>query len=108
MDIVLDALERINNILDVDEDKLPLLSELTQIQADMLSEKLGGDIPPALTFIVIETTISRYRRVGAEGMSDKKVDVIQHSYSEDLFHPYKEIIDKYSQGDSPKRIVRVI
>lgn len=105
------ALERIQNILIAEETNLTLLTELAQIQTDILSEKLGGaEVPQSLTFIIVETTIARYRRVGAEGLSSKQIDVISNKYSENLFEPYKDIIADYATklGMKPKRIVRVI
>lgn len=105
------ALQRIQNILNVDEKNLPILTELMNIQTDILMEKLGSiPIPPALTFVVVETTIARYRRVGAEGITDKQVDTISNSYLDDLFEPYEGIISKYIDypEDVSKRFVRMI
>ena len=104
MDIVLTAQERANNVLNVEEQNMPLLTELTQIQAELLAEKLGKDIPENLTFIIVETTIARYRKVGAEGMSTKKIDVISNTYSDDLFEPYEEIIARYSNKTTHKKV----
>lgn len=104
MDIVLRAQERANNVLNVEEQNMSLLTELTQIQAELLAEKLGKDIPENLTFIVVETTIARYRKVGAEGMSTKKIDVISNTYSDDLFEPYEDIIARYSDKTTHKKV----
>ena len=104
MDIVSIAQQRANNVLNVEEQNMPLLTELTQIQAELLAEKLGKDIPENLTFIVVETTIARYRKVGAEGMSTKKIDVISNTYSDDLFEPYEEIIARYSNKTTHKKV----
>lgn len=104
MDIVSVAQERANNVLNVEEQNMPLLTELTQIQAELLAEKLGKDIPENLTFIIVETTIARYRKVGAEGMSTKKIDVISNTYSDDLFEPYEEIIARYSDKTTHKKV----
>lgn len=104
MDIVLTAQERANNVLNVEEQNMPLLTELTQIQAELLAEKLGKDIPENLTFIIVETTIARYRKVGAEGMSTKRIDVISNTYSDDLFEPYKDIIARYSDKTTHKKV----
>lgn len=111
MYVVNNALDRIQNILNVEEDNLPLLTELAQIQADTLNEKLGGTgVPISLAFIIVETTIARYRRIGAEGVSNKRVDMIQNKYTEDLFEPFEEIISIYlhKSGNKLSRIVRVI
>lgn len=104
MDIVLRAQERANNVLNVEEQNMSLLTELTQIQAELLAEKLGKDIPENLTFIIVETTIARYRKVGAEGMSTKKIDVISNTYSDDLFEPYEDIIARYSDKTTHKKV----
>lgn len=107
MDITEMAQERANNVLNVEEHNMSLLTELTQIQAELLTEKLGKEIPENLIFIVVETTIARYRKVGAEGMSTKKLDVISNTYDGDLFNPYKEIIARYSDK-SAKKTVRLV
>ena len=104
MDIVSIAQQRANNVLNVEEQNMSLLTELTQIQAELLAEKLGKDIPENLTFIIVETTIARYRKVGAEGMSTKRIDVISNAYSDDLFEPYKDIIARYSDKSTNKRV----
>lgn len=101
------ALQRANNILDVEEHNMSLLTELTQIQSELLAEMLGKEIPDSLIFIVVETTIARYRKVGAEGMSTKKLDVISSTYSDDMFEPYREIIARHSDK-STNKIVRLI
>lgn len=110
INIMSEALTRIQNIIDVTEENFPLVQELAHLQADMLSQKLGTDIPGALVFIIVETTIARYRRVGAEGMTAKNIDVIQNTYSEDLFKPYEDIILLYAVNNDgrSKRTVRVI
>lgn len=106
------AMQRIQNILDVEDEHLTLLKELTTIQSETLTERLGANaVPSKLLFIVVETTIARYRRVGAEGISDKNVDVIRNKYSENLFEPYEGIITDYvnkSGSVAGKKIVRVI
>lgn len=109
MNVALDAQERANHILNVEEHNVPLLTELTQIQTELLTEKLGMEVPSNLVFIVVETTIARYRKVGAEGMDSKGLDIISNDYSEDIFAPYLDIIAKYSIKDiSTKKIVRLI
>lgn len=106
------AMKRIQNILNVEDEHLTLLTELATIQSEILAEKLGaGTVPANLLFIVVETTISRYRKVGAEGMTDKNVDVIRNKYSENLFEPYEDIIADYARksgATTGKKIVRVI
>lgn len=105
------AMARIQNVINVDEENLSLLNELTKIQSEILAEKLGAkEVPANLLFIVVETTVARFRRVGAEGITDKNVDVIRNKYSEDLFEPYEDIIAEYAKasGSSRKKYVRVI
>lgn len=104
MDIIKKAKDRANNVLNVEDHNMPLLTELTQIQTELLAEKLGTEIPENLIFIIVETTIARYRRVGAEGISTKKIDVISNTYSDELFEPYKEIIARYSDKSTHKKV----
>lgn len=113
MDMTVDiAMDRIQNLLNVEEEHLTLLRELTTIQAETLAEKVGEtQVPMKLMFIVVETTVARFRRVGAEGMSDKNVDVIRNKYTDNLFEPFEGIISDYVRetgGTSGKKIMRVI
>lgn len=103
------AFERVRNIIEPKEDKLTIIEELTKLQIEALLGELGSEtIPEELTYIVVETTIARYRRYGAEGITDKRVDVITHKYVDDLFEPYRNIIARHAKTPTTNKIVRMI
>ena len=53
------------------------------------------EIPTQLKFISEEVAIKRYRRLGSEGISTEKIDVLSTTYSTDDFGEYKSIMDIY-------------
>lgn len=53
------------------------------------------DIPTKLEFIAEEVTVKRYRRLGSEGISNEKIDVLSTTYNTDDFSEYKSIMDIY-------------
>jgi hypothetical protein len=53
-------------------------------------------VPTQLTFILENVVVKRYRRLGAEGISIEKIDVLSTTYeSGDDFAEYFDIMQKY-------------
>ena len=100
-------LERIKLLLNVsDEDKL--INELIELtKAKILSYISEKNIPSELEFIVIELTVSRYNRIGSEGIKSESVDGRVQSYEGDL-ECYYPVLDKYIEGKQQVRKVRLI
>lgn len=90
---------RVQSILELDESKSAQLMEIIDIQYSALSLLLGlaeGDsVPSLMEFIVVETSIARYNRLGSEGLSSEAVDVINQSFITNLFEPYMSQIEAY-------------
>lgn len=90
------AKERIIGVINPPANRLSVLDELIQIQTDTLKGFLNGlDVPAELEYVVVETTIARYRRLGSEGMDSENIDVISKTFSEDIWSPYFSHINKY-------------
>ncbi|RWZ59888.1 phage head-tail connector protein [Halobacillus fulvus] len=53
------------------------------------------DIPEELTFIVEELAISRFQKLGSEGMESESVEGRAVTYREDDFRPYRDILETY-------------
>jgi len=49
-------------------------------------------IPTELEFIAEEVAIKRYRRLGSEGISTEKIDVLSTSYKSDDFMSIKPLL----------------
>ena len=55
-----------------------------------------GKVPLELQFVMENVTIKRYRKLGAEGISIEKIDVLSTTYeSGDDFAEYFDIMKKY-------------
>lgn len=52
-------------------------------------------IPEELMFIVEEVTVSRYNRIGSEGMKSESVEGRSISFTDDDFMPYMSILETY-------------
>ena len=60
-----------------------------------------GDIPAELQFIMENVAVKKYRRLGAEGISIEKIDVLSTTYeSGDDFAEYIPIMTKYKENKS--------
>ena len=95
-------LERIKIILGIDDDdtKDALLTILLENAINTLCVYLGVDtLPNSLKYIAQELTVSRYRKIGAEGVSTQKIDEISTTYSVDDLSRYKSILDVYKNNN---------
>ena len=60
-----------------------------------------GEVPMELLFIMENVAVKRYRRLGAEGISIEKIDVLSTTYeSGDDFAEYIPIMTKYKENKS--------
>ena len=88
-------LTRVKAILGV-QDKDSLLEVLIQNQTEALLAVIGETVlPDSLMYIVVETVIARYNRLGSEGLQSEGIDVISQTFIEDLMAPYQAQISGY-------------
>lgn len=93
--IEFEILNRVKTILGV-EDKDVLLQVLIQNQIEAIQLLIKEDVvPDSLAYIVVETTIARYNRLGSEGLKSEGIDVISQSFIENLLEPYQTQISGY-------------
>lgn len=104
------VLTRALTLLNLEADKIPQLEVIIDIQYDALLAKIVSDsVPQSLEYIVLETSIARYNRLGSEGLSSEGIDVISQSFIEDLFEPYLADIDKHNnESSNPKKKLKLI
>lgn len=57
-------------------------------------------VPAQLNFILNELTISRYNRLGSEGIVSESVEGIQYSYVDDELSPYYIYLDRFVANKS--------
>ena len=88
-------LTRVKAILGV-QDKDSLLEVLIQNQTEALLAVIGETVlPESLMYIVVETVIARYNRLGSEGLKSETIDVIGQTFTENLLEPYQTQISGY-------------
>lgn len=95
-------LERIKVILGLvdDESKDTLLTVLLENAINTIVVYLGVDTFPApLNFIAEELTVSRYRKIGAEGISTEKIDEISTTYSVNDLARYRDVLNLYKDNN---------
>jgi hypothetical protein len=94
-------LERIKLLLNVTgEDKL--IEELIKLNTAKVLERIKEDeVPNKFEFIVIESVISRYNRIGSEGLKSESVDGRVQTYEGDI-EPYYPILDDYVEEKKKK------
>lgn len=99
---------RVQKITKADEKTQEVIEELIINQMDALEVKLGTDIPKTLEFIVVETSIARYNRLGSEGLKSEGIDVISQSFIEDVFEPYVSAISDYKKTTYKPSKIRMV
>ena len=74
-------------------DKIETIMELTEQRLGFL---LGQTvIPDELSYIVVEVTISRFNRIGSEGVASHTVQGESLTWSDDDFKPYMDDIQEW-------------
>jgi hypothetical protein len=93
-------LDRIKVLLSLaDKSKDKILAILLEQAIDTICIYLGiTELPADLDFVAEQMVVVRYNRLGAEGITTEKIDVLSttYSYNIDELAPYKKILDSYS------------
>ncbi len=99
IDTILDNVKIKLSITDKEQDDL--LELLLNDAYNYMMIYFDGDIPMELQFIMENVAVKRYRRLGAEGISIEKIDVLSTTYeSGDDFAEYIPIMTKYKENKS--------
>lgn len=88
------------NIHYLDESQDNLLDTLISLKSRKLIMALGDDskeVPKPLEYIVVETVINHYNRLGSEGLASESVEGISRAYTDTAneLESYTAAIDKY-------------
>ena len=81
-------------------DKDDLLDTLISLKSRKLLAALGDNsaiVPIPLEYIVVETVINHYNRLGSEGLASESVEGISKAYTDTAreLEPYTDAINKY-------------
>lgn len=92
-----------------DSEKDNLLMVLLNDAIDYMKTYIETDIiPEQLQFIAEEVAIKRYRRIGSEGISTEKIDVLSTSYKSDDFYEYKPLMKLYKNSNVKVKKLRTL
>lgn len=90
-------LERLKLYLGIKSNsKDELLTDILQTTEKQMQVMLGVDaIPEELNFVLLEVAITRFNRIGSEGMKSEVVDGHKVEYVMDDFASYARILASY-------------
>lgn len=85
---------RIKLMLGITDDD-ELLNEIIALtESKILFEIKEASIPKELDFVLIELCVTRYNRIGSEGLKSESVDGRVQSYEDDIAK-YRDIFNEY-------------
>ena len=107
-------LEQIKTVLNLKHHEADaVLESLIETTQNRLKILLGGieAVPEELSYIVIEVVISRFNRIGSEGLSSHSVEGESMAWSQDDFDAYKTDISewkKQNEKDKGRGVIRFL
>ena len=106
---MLDEIKKLLSFTDGDNDEL--INTIVSLVESRLKHLIAEDtVPDSLSYIVTEVSISRFNRIGSEGVSSHDVEGEKMTWSNDDFRPYMSDIEQYvaAQKDARRGRVRFI
>lgn len=100
----INALNRIKIKLGLnDGNKDELLTVLFDDASNLVCTYINSDVLPSkLSWMAEEIAIKRFRKIGAEGIKSKQIDVIRKDFDENILSEYIVTLDKYIKENSNK------
>lgn len=100
----INALNRIKIKLGLnDGNKDELLTVLFDDASNLICTYINSDVlPKKLSWMAEEIAIKRFRKIGAEGIKSKQIDVIRKDFDENILSEYIVTLDKYIKENSNK------
>lgn len=100
----INALNRIKIKLGLnDGNKDELLTVLFDDASNLVCTYINSDVlPNKLSWMAEEIAIKRFRKIGAEGIKSKQIDVIRKDFDENILSEYIVALDKYIKENSNK------
>lgn len=98
----INALNRIKIKLGLnDGNKDELLTVLFDDASNLVCTYINSDVlPQKLSWIAEEIAIKRFRRIGAEGITSKQIDVIKKDFDNNIISEYIVALDRYIKESS--------
>ena len=79
-----------------------LLEQFIDMYSNALALEINESaVPQSLEFILVEAVVSRWNKRGSEGLKSESIDVVSHTFHDDLFAPYKHFIASYKANNNP-------
>lgn len=105
---MLNNLKLMLGISATETDRDELLTLIISTATARLKGLLGGMEPPAdLDHIVLEVSISRFNRIGSEGLASHTVEGESLSFADDDFAPFGDEIEAYLAANSETALGKV-
>ena len=97
------TLDNIKALLSLAEDNSQdeILAILLNNASRMICVYLGmEELPTTLEFVAEDMAVMKYRKLGAEGVKQEKIDVLSTTYVVNDLDPYKAILNQYKDNNS--------
>ena len=97
--------EKIKVLAGTDNPQLEAVYELVESRLSSIIKRYDNEfdkIPEDLHYILVEITLARFNRLGAEGMSKEIVDGHTTDFIGDEFEPYMDEINRYYKTEDDK------
>lgn len=96
------TIQTILGVASTDTEEIALVDILIEQSTAKICAYINASLVPAeLNFIIIELTIERYNKIGAEGLASESIEGIQYSYANTFdLEPYTTYLDRYVSKSS--------
>lgn len=105
------TLDNIKVLLSLTEDNSQdeILAILLLNASKMICVYLGiEELPTTLEFVAEDMAVMKYRKLGAEGVRQEKIDVLSTTYVTNDLNPFKDILNQYKDNSLGGKRLRML
>ena len=105
------TLDNIKVLLSLAEDDSQdeILAILLHNASKMICVYLGiEELPTTLEFVAEDMAVMKYRKLGAEGVRQEKIDVLSTTYVTNDLNPFKDILNQYKDNSLGGKRLRML
>lgn len=102
---VIDDVKALLGNIEGKDDLLNVIIKLTENRLKTLLE--AQDVPVELEYIVTEVSLSRFNRIGSEGLSSHSVEGESLNFTDNDFNPFKDDIQVWRGTNKKQSIGKV-
>ena len=104
------TLDNIKILLSLEDDTQDeILAILLMNASKMICVYLGIDeLPSTLEFVAEDMAVMKYRKLGAEGVRQEKIDVLSTTYVTNDLNPFKDILNQYKDNSLGGKRLRML